>query len=146
MNTRNYHAHMRIRICIVNDQNEWMRTWAANNNTLSRNGISAQLMNTKYSPCISECKTELKQNTISTIIASQRWLNIGPQQSPIYCSWANLTNPVFLNYEGITIAYIKSRRSEDYLRTEMRLKTIRMKTGLLGFIWKLEYLELNFED
>ena len=50
---------------------------------------------------------------------------------------------MFWNYEGITIAYVKLRRSEDYLGTEMWLKTIRVKTGLLEFIWKLEYWELN---
>ena len=49
-----------------------MHTSAANSNALSRNGISAQLMNTKYSPCISECKTKLKQNTVSTTIANQK--------------------------------------------------------------------------
>ena len=45
----------------------------------------------------------------------------------------------------IIIAYVKSRRSEDYLGTEMWLKTIRTKTELLELIWKLEYLELSFE-
>ena len=49
---------------------------------------------------------------------------------------------MFLNYEGITIAYVKWRSSEDYLGTEMWLKTIWVKTGLLELIWKLEYLEL----
>ena len=47
----------------------------------------------------------------------------------------------------LLFAYVKSRRSEDYLGTEMWLKkTIQVKTGLLELIWKLEYLELNFED
>ena len=90
-------------------------------------------------------KRSSSQNTVSTIIDSQKGSNIGPpQQSPIYCSWANPTNPAFWNYEGITIAYIKSRRSEDYLGPEMRLKTIRVKTELLELIWKLEYLGLSF--
>ena len=83
-------------------------------------------------------------------IKHNSWQSIGirhraPQQSPIYCSWANPTNPVFWNYEGITIAYVESRGSEDYLGTEMWLKTIRVKTELLELIWKLEYLELSFE-
>ena len=82
MDTHINHAYMRIGIYIVNDRNEWMRTWAANSKALSRSGISAQLMNTKYSSCMSECKAKLKQNTVSTTIASQKGSNIGPPPKP----------------------------------------------------------------
>ena len=137
MDTHINHAYMRIRICIVNDQNEWTRTWAANSNELSRNGISAPSMNTKHSSYISECKAKLKPKYSK----HDNWQSKGvkhraPQQSPIYCSWANPTNPVFWNYEGITIAYVESRGSEDYLGPEMWLKL---------FEWKLDYWSL-FEN
>ena len=59
-----------------------MRTWVANSNALSRNGISAQLMNTKHNSYISECKAKLKQNTVSTIIDNQKGSNIGPPIKP----------------------------------------------------------------
>ena len=72
MDTHINHAYMRIRICTVYDQNERMCTWAANSNALSKTGVSAQLMNTKYSLCISECETKLKRNTLSTTIDSQK--------------------------------------------------------------------------
>ena len=45
------------RLCTYENQNmhrelsewEWMHTWVTSHNALSRNGVSAQLMNTKYS-------------------------------------------------------------------------------------------------
>ena len=43
-------------------------------------------------------------------------------QSPIYCAWISLTNSVFCNNEEFVFAYIESRKSEDYLRTEIELK------------------------
>ena len=58
---------------------------------------------------------------------------------------------MFWNYEGITIAYVKSRRSEDYLGTEKWLKTIRVKIGVFGIkflkiraqVIKLEFVKEN---
>ena len=115
---------------------EWMRTSATSHNVLSRNGISTQLMNTIYSSCISECKTKIKQNTLSTTVDNQKGSNMGPHQSPIYCSWTSPPNFVFYNYEEFAIAYVKSRKSEDYLGTEM---------GLRLFEWSLDSWSL-FEN
>ena len=41
------HAHMKIRICIRNDQNERIRTWVTSRNALSKkkNGVSEQIQN-----------------------------------------------------------------------------------------------------
>ena len=53
-------------------EGEYMRTLATSHNALSKNEISTQLSNTNYSSYISECKTKLKQNTVSMIIASKK--------------------------------------------------------------------------
>ena len=140
------HAYMRIKICIVNDQNEWMRTWAANSNAISSNGISAQLMNTKYNPCLSECGTKLERNTLGTINDSQKGIkHRAPNKAPIYCSRINLTNPVFLELWRNYYCLCKIEKIRRLFRNWNVIKTIRMKTELLELIWKLEYLELSFE-
>ena len=51
---------------------------------------------------------------------------------------------MFWNYEGITIAYVKPRRSEGYLGTEMWLKAIRMKNWIIGAYWKIGVFGIKF--
>ena len=53
-------------------EQKWVHTWASNHNALSRDGISTQLMNTECSSCISECKTKIKQNTLSTTVDNKK--------------------------------------------------------------------------
>ena len=52
-----------------------------------------------------------KQNTLSATVDNRKGSNIGPPPKPC-----------FFNYEEFIFAYVKSRRSEDYLKTEMELK------------------------
>ncbi|CBI34555.3 unnamed protein product, partial [Vitis vinifera] len=66
-----------------------MHTSATSHNALSRNGISAQLMNTGYSSCVSKCKRKIKQNTLSAIVDNRNGSNIRPPPNP---------NLWFMNY------------------------------------------------
>ena len=154
MDTHINHAYMRIKICIANDQNEWMRTWAANSNALSRNGISAQLMNTKYNPCISECETKLKRNTLGTIIDSQKGIkHRAPNKAPIYCSRINLMNPVFLELWRNYYCLCKIEKIRRLFRNWNVIKNYSnenwiigayLKIGVFGIkFWRLELRWLN---
>ena len=125
---------------------EWVHTWASSHNALSRKGIITQLMNTKYSSCISECKMKIRQNILSTIVDNPKRSNIGPSSKPnlLFMNWS----PKFRVLELWSIHYClcKIKKIRRLFKSRNGIKTIRVKTGFLEFTWKLEYWELNLKD
>ena len=71
----------------------------------------------------------------------------GPHQSLIYLAWIRLTIPLFWNYENCIHAYVKSRETEDYLKTGVKLKLFERKLDFWNLFenWSLEnYLKMDF--
>ena len=134
-------------------EREWMRTSATSHNALSRNGISAQLMNTKHSSYISECKTKLKQNTVSAIIDSQKGSNIGPPKklNLLFMSWFHKSRVLELWRNHYCLCKIKKIRRlfrnwnviKNY-SNENWIIGAYLKIGVFGIkFWRLELRWLN---
>ena len=74
---------MRIGTCIENDQNESVCiTGPRATMRYQEKRLAYNLMNTKYNSYISEYKTKIKQNTLSTTVDNQKGSNIGPPPKP----------------------------------------------------------------
>ena len=53
--------------------------------------------------------------------------------------------PLFWNYENDIHTYIKLREKRRLFENQSGIKTVRVKTGFLKFIWKLKLWELNLK-
>ena len=139
MNTRNYHAHRRIKTCIwkYRNGNRYVPGWWATMR-LSKSEVSAQLKN-NFKHVIEQNKInhawQLNQSILQSIIKSRMW---SPHQSSIDLAWINITNSIILKLWKWHSCLYKIKRKRRLFENQSGIKTVRVKTGFLKFIWKLK--------
>ena len=86
-------------------------------------------MNTKNITCISKKKTNIRHYSLSITIDNQKKNLICryPTKAQLILHELVSQIPLLWNYEKFILAYVKSRETEDYLRTGIELKLFKKK-------------------
>ena len=149
MDTQNDHAHVRIKTLNKEwSEWEWVCTLATSYNALSRNGVSAQLMNIKYDSHVTKQNEKSSDITIQLdLFLKETFTDVGPSPKP------NL----FLHEQIPCIPPLEITKFDSCLFKNI-LKKRRCRDGLLErkmttkFLLKSEFLEPknskdeNFEE
>ena len=130
MNTRNYHAHKRIKTCIwkYRNGNRYVPGWRATMR-LAKSEVSAQLKN-NFKHVIGQNRNNHAWQLNQSVIKSHM---SGSHQYPFILHGLISQIPLFWNYENDIHAYIKLREKKNTIwKLEM-------------FEWKLDFWNL-FEN
>ena len=148
MNTRNYHAHRRIKTCIWKYQNgdRYVPGWRATMR-LSKSEVSAQLKD-NFGHAIEQNKIkhawQLNQSNNQSIMRKARML--GPHQSPFIFAGINITNPIILELWKYHSCLYKIKRNRRLFETRRELKLLERKLNFWNLFgnWSLEnYLKIG---
>ena len=126
MNTRNYHAHRRIKTCIwkYRNGNRYVPGWRATMR-LSKSEVSAQLKN-NFKHVIGQNRNnrawQLNQSINQSI--NYKVTHVGLPPKPIYFAWINVTNSIILELWKIHSLLIKIKRSIKLFENQSGIKTI----------------------
>ena len=143
MDTRNYHAHMRIRICIENNQSGSgcvpVQQTATRYHKIGlvdkRRLIMYISWNIANQSRMADKSTNRSIN--QSIIKSRMW---GPHQSPIYLARISLTNSIILELWKLHSCLCKINRNKRLFETRKELKLLERKLDFRNLFedWSLE--------
>ena len=148
MDTRNYHAHIRIRKCIENNQSGSgcvpVQQTAMRYHKIGLVDKRRLIMYISWN-IADQSRMTNKSNKQS--INHKEITYVGPPPKPDHFAWINITDSIILDLWKIHSCLYKIKRDRKLLENQSGIKNvwenwifeIYMKIGVLGISWKLEF-------